>query len=129
MNNLGNMFSKSFSQPRAGPTGGYSENSHFTVQNIRKSGYFLRFFKFCRIYRHRYQMLTPENQSSNLHQTHRENRMSNASSVLKTLADKGILFSTSVEVRVLFVHSCPDRQNSCVQFSRKNRRVRFMSLS
>ena len=44
-------------------------------------------------------MPTPVNQSSNLHQTHRENHMSNASSVLKTLADKGILFSTSVEVR------------------------------
>ena len=96
LNRLGHMFSKSFSQPRAGPTGGYSENSHFTVQNIQKSGYFWQFFKFCRISRNIYQMLTPENESSNLHLTHRENRKSDASSILKILPVKGVLFSTSV---------------------------------
>ena len=45
-------------------------------------------------------MLTPENESSNLHLTYRENRMSDASSLLKILPVKGVLFSTSVEVRV-----------------------------
>ena len=46
-------------------------------------------------------MLTPENESSNLHLTYRENRMSDASSVFKILPVKGVLFSTSVEVRLL----------------------------
>ena len=45
-------------------------------------------------------MLTPENESTNLHLTHRENRMSDAYFVLKILPLKRVLFSTSVEVRV-----------------------------
>ena len=107
------MFSKSFSQPRAGPTGGYSENSHFTVQNIQKSGYFWQFFKFCRISRNIYQMLTPENESSNLHLTHRENRKSDASSILKILPVKGVLFSALAELQPGKVRPCV-----CQHFSR-----------
>ena len=55
--------------------------------------------------RYRYQMLTHENESSDLHLTCRENRMSDASSILKILPVKGVLFSTSVEVRVLIVRN------------------------
>ena len=92
------MSSKRFSQPRVGLAGGYSENSRFRVQNIQKSGYFWQFFKFCRISRNIYQMLTPENESSNLYLTHRENRKSDASSILKILPVKGVLFSALAEL-------------------------------
>ena len=43
-------------------------------------------------------MLTPENESSNLHLTHRENRKSDASSILKILPVKGVLFSALAEL-------------------------------
>ena len=52
-------------------------------------------------------MLTPENESSNIHLTHRENRMSDAYFVLKILPLKRVLFSTSVEVRVGIVRYEP----------------------
>ena len=69
-------------------------------------------------------MLTPENESSNLHLTYRENRMSDASSVFKILPVKGVLFSTSVEVRVLIpsvVRLCPSTNSGSVRehFSRR----------
>ena len=44
-------------------------------------------------------MLTPENESSNLHLTHRENRKSDASSILKILPVKGVLFSALAELQ------------------------------
>ena len=46
------------------------------------------------------QTLVLENESSNLHLAYRENRISDASSVLKILPVKGVLFSTTVEVRL-----------------------------
>ena len=59
-------------------------------------------------------MLTPENESTNLHLTHRENRMSDTSSVIKISRLKGVLFSTSVEVRLGNV----GLSVVCYQFSR-----------
>ena len=70
-------------------------------------------------------MLTPENQSSNLHQTHRENRMSNASSVLKILADKGGYYSPLQWRSGLGMLVCPsvrpwtlDPENRCKDFDK-----------
>ena len=54
-------------------------------------------------------MLTSGNESSNLNLTHHENRMSDASSVLKILLVKGVLFSTSVEVRAPNCDNCEGR--------------------
>ena len=63
-------------------------------------------------------------ESSNLHLTCCENRMLDASSVLKILPVKGVLFSTSVEVRVLIpsvVRLCPSTNSGSVRehFSRR----------
>ena len=85
----------------AGPTGRYSENSHSINQKIQKTGFFWRFLSFVEESRQMCQTLVLENESSNLHLAYRENRISDASSVLKILPVKGVLFSTSVEVRVL----------------------------
>ena len=59
-------------------------------------------------------MLTPENESSNLHLTHRENRKSDASSILKILPVKGVLFSALAELQPgkVRVSVCP-----CVRLS------------
>ena len=74
----------------AGPTGRYSENSHSINQKIQKTGFFWRFLSFVEESRQICQTLVLENESSNLHLAYRENRISNASSVLKILPVKGV---------------------------------------
>ena len=108
----------------AGPTGRYSENSHSINQKIQKTGFFWRFLSFVEESRQMCQTLVLENESSNLHLAYRENRISDASTVLKILPVKGVLFSTSVEVRVLIpsvVRLCPSTNSGSVRehFSRR----------